>query len=144
MLKTPMAGYAVFAAAVLLAASGCTYTRLSTPSSAGSTPTPPGSGAPTGTPSGAPSGTPMVTFQQVSQQILQPKCISCHSGSNAPNLTSYASFATNTAYIVPGNPSQSPLYQAVQSGAMPQGGPPLTQAELALIYDWIQEGAQND
>jgi len=93
------------------------------------------------TPAASSSPTP-ATFTQVNTQILQTMCISCHgAGGVSPNLSSYSTFATNTAYIVPGNSTSSVLFQQVQSGAMPKGGTPLTAAELSLIQQWIDAGA---
>ncbi len=134
----------------LMLLSACGYTQYKNagsgeaPGTAGTpVPTSPGSpGSPNPSPSGSPTAT--VTFTEVSQQILQPKCVGCHSGGNQPNLSSYAGFATNTAYVVPGNPSASALYDAVQSGAMPQGGPPLSADQVALIGNWISQGALNN
>jgi mono/diheme cytochrome c family protein len=85
------------------------------------------------------------TFTQVNQQILTPSCVSCHhAGGQSPDLSSYASFATNTEYVVPGNPSQSLIYTVTESGQMPQNGPALTAAQEQLLSSWIAASAQND
>src|SRR5262249_51157335 len=85
------------------------------------------------------------TYSQVNQQILQPHCVSCHNPNEQfPDLRSYAAFATNTEYVVPGKPDQSLIYEITKSGAMPLGGPHLTQAQLSLLSSWIQAGAKNN
>jgi mono/diheme cytochrome c family protein len=97
---------------------------------------------PTPDPSSSSGGT--ATFTQVNTQIFQAKCIGCHGSGGTPDLSSYSSFATNTKFIVPGNPSSSLIYEEVQSGAMPQGTASLTSAELGLMSEWITEGALNN
>ena len=118
---------------ILLLGAGCNSTTYKNVPPAGAVP---GNASPTPTGSGAP-----VTFQQVNQGILQPSCVSCHS-SGYPNFSSYSSFAQDPTLIVPGNPEQSQVYIQVQTGQMPQGGPPLNQATIDLIYQWIEQGAQ--
>jgi hypothetical protein len=121
------------------AATGCDYIDQKTPALAD---------APTGSatlPSAASPGTPATaTFQQVFSQIIQPKCLGCHASGISPNLSSWASFAQDTRYVLPGNPGQSDLYIQVQNGNMPQGGGALTASQLQLLYDWIASGAQNN
>jgi hypothetical protein len=124
---------ALLLAAALLA-TACDYVD---PKSGASTP-PPSAAGTGGTGSGP------ATFQQVYSQILAPKCVACHSGSTAPNLSSWASFAQDTRYVIPGNPGQSDVYVQVSSGNMPKSGAALTQGELSLLSDWITQGAQNN
>ncbi len=102
-----------------------------------------GAGTASPTPGSLEPPTQTVTYQQVHQQIFQPKCISCHS-SGHPNLSAYSAFALDGEHIVPGNPEQSEIYEMVENGQMPRNGPPLTQAELDLVYRWIEQGAQNN
>jgi mono/diheme cytochrome c family protein len=94
-------------------------------------------------PTGAGTAAPQVTFAQLNQDIIQPKCISCHSSgsSSGVDLSSYAGVA---AQVVAGNPAQSTLYLQVESGQMPKGGPALSESELADVYNWIAQGAQNN
>jgi hypothetical protein len=85
------------------------------------------------------------TFSEVNTQIFQPLCVQCHgSGGNSPDLSSYSAFATNTTFVVPGDPATSLVYEMVQSGSMPQGGPTLSTADLDLINEWITQGALNN
>jgi uncharacterized membrane protein len=95
------------------------------------------------------SGTPKpigsaATFTEIQSQILRPKCVSCHGSGGSANLASYAGFATNTRYVVPGNAQQSLLYTITQSGSMPPGGSDLTTDQLNMVQSWIEAGAQND
>ena len=103
----------------------------------------PGAG---GVPAPAPgaSGVPAATFTQVNQQILQPSCVSCHSGGQSPDLSSYSGFATNTAYVVPGNAGSSLIYTITASGQMPLNGGALSSSQLSLLASWIDAGAPND
>jgi hypothetical protein len=42
--------------------------------------------------------------------------------------------------VVPGNPEASRLWIVVRDGIMPQGGPPLPEADKQLIREWIAKG----
>ena len=51
--------------------------------------------------------------------------------------------------VVPGDPSGSLLYQKLGTAPpcgdrMPQGGSPLTDAQLEMVRSWIAAGAKND
>jgi mono/diheme cytochrome c family protein len=94
----------------------------------------------TATPTASP--TP-ITFTQINQNILQPSCVSCHSGSSSPGGVDLSSYAGVSAQVVSGNPGQSRLYQAVSNGTMPPGGA-LSQDKIQQISDWITAGAKND
>jgi hypothetical protein len=106
-----------------------------------------------------------VTFTQVFTTILSPTCGRCH-GNDAPMM----SFANKTtAYndlvnvkamgtscrssgetrVVPGSAATSLLYMKVAGtetcGArMPKGLTALSAANIALIQQWINQGAMND
>jgi mono/diheme cytochrome c family protein len=129
------------AAAVILLANigiGCGYVNYK--GDAAASQTVPGSSTPLPGASGTPA---TVTFTQVSQ-ILTTNCVSCHSGSNAPNLSSYSDFATNTTYVSAGDPAGSELYSVVASGTMPKNAAALSLANVAVIYEWIAQGALNN
>ncbi len=108
-----------------------------------------------------------VTFsQQIQAQILNPACVSCHtdegrtpagglnlkSGSAHASLVGVPSSAKPGAVrVITGNPSGSYLVQKLEGAAdivglrMPRNGPPyLTDAQVALIRQWIQNGAPNN
>ena len=116
----------------------------------------------------APSGqTNTVTFStQIQQQILNPACVACHTddgrtpssglnlktGVSIANLVNIASVGKAGAVrVIPGNPSGSYLIQKLEGAPdivglrMPRNGPPyLTTEQIALIRQWIQNGAPNN
>ena len=116
----------------------------------------------------APSGqTNTVTFStQIQQQIFNPACIACHTdegrtpssnlnlktGVSIANLINVASVGkAGATRVVPGNPSGSYLIQKLEGAPdivglrMPRNGPPfLTTEQIALILQWIQNGAPNN
>jgi len=137
--------FVLLSLSVLVAAAGC--------SSSNSSPS-------------APS-TPTVSFAtQIQAQILNPACTACHtddgrtpssnlnlkSGVSISNLVNVASVGKAGAVrVIPGNPSGSYLIQKLEGAAdivglrMPRNGPPyLTTDQVALIRQWIQNGAPNN
>ncbi len=97
-----------------------------------------------------------VSFTADIQPIFTSNCISCHAGSQSPDLTSANSFAalvTNatpaTKYIDTATPSNSYLYQKLMGtqttgSQMPLGGSPLAQSKTDLVLTWITQGAKNN
>jgi hypothetical protein len=146
LMSGPTLSICLLSLSALTALQGCGFTESKIPqdsstsgSSSGDTSS--GSGSTTG--GGGTGTTSSATFTKVYNQILQPKCLSCH-GSGTPNFSSYSSFAGKTSIVVPGNPEQSALYTETASGAMPRGGSALNSDELSLLYTWIKDGAKND
>lgn len=111
--------------------------------------------------------TPALSFaQQIQAEILNSACVSCHtddgrtpsgglnlkSGSAHAALVGVASSRKAGAIrVIAGNPSGSYLVQKLEGAAdivglrMPRNGPPfLTEAQVALIRQWIQSGALNN
>lgn len=85
-------------------------------------------------------------YQGVRKKILEPHCLTCHSGPDAPNgldYSTYDSMVKNPPYqvIIPGEPERSILYVEVETGGMPDGGPKLSDEEIQFVYDWIKNGA---
>jgi mono/diheme cytochrome c family protein len=114
-----------------------------------------------------PSPQNSVTFStQIQQQIFNPACIACHTddgrtpssnlnlktGVSIANLVNVASVGkAGATRVVPGNPSGSYLIQKLEGAPdivglrMPRNGPPyLTTEQIALIRQWIQNGAPNN
>ncbi len=92
------------------------------------------------------SAEPTLDYQGMRKKILEPYCLRCHSGPNAPkglDYSTYNSMVKNPPYqiIVPGFPSKSILYEVIESGVMPRGGPRLSDEEIQFVYDWIENGA---
>jgi uncharacterized membrane protein len=80
-----------------------------------------------------------LNFAIVSEQVLKPKCLNCHSNaqknSGGVNLESFASVRSVLADIK----------NDIQSGDMPRAPiPPLTDEEKFLVLAWIQIGAPKD
>ena len=107
------------------------------------------------------------TFTAVYTEILQPTCSPCHQPGGEGAFQDFSSQAAaysalvgakasgpscgsgGAIRVVPGNASQSLLFQKVSEASlpcgspMPLGGPPLPSAQVMLIEDWINAGAPN-
>jgi hypothetical protein len=99
-------------------------------------------------------------FQSIQDNVLTPICTTCHAGGAAPlglRLDEGASYAMlvnapsvevpDVLRVNPGNPDESYLIQKLEGSAavgdqMPLGGPPLPAETIAVIRQWIVEGAQ--
>jgi len=139
--------FVLLSLSVLVAAAGC--------SSSNSSPS-------------APS-TPTVSFAtQIQAQILNPACTACHTDdgrtpssnlnlksgvaiSNLVNVACVCPGHSSVMRVIPGNPSGSYMIQKLEGAAdivglrMPRNGPPyLTTDQVALIRQWIQNGAPNN
>lgn len=102
------------------------------------------------------------TFDSIQANVLTPVCTTCHSGAAAPlglRLDEGASYAllVNAPSIEvpalnrvqPGDPDASYLVQKLEGtatvgGRMPLNQPPLPPATIAIIRQWIADGAQAD
>jgi mono/diheme cytochrome c family protein len=92
------------------------------------------------------------TFSSIRANIFAPKCLSCHSGTSpqaginleSPDTIVASAAMHGHAIIVPGVADESHLVEVVEQGTMPPGGPKLSDAEIAAIRDWINQGAQNN
>ena len=100
------------------------------------------------------------TFDSIQANVLTPACTGCHSGAGAPlglRLDEGASFALlvnapssevpTLLRVSPGNPDDSYLIHKLEGtaavgGRMPLGGPPLPAETIAVVRQWIAEGAQ--
>lgn len=107
------------------------------------------------------SGTLQPTFQSIQDNVFTPICTGCHAGAGAPvglRLDAGSSYAllVNAASaevpslqrVTPGNPDASYLIQKLEGTAavgsrMPLNGPPLPAATIAVIRQWITDGAQS-
>ncbi|HYI08690.1 MAG TPA: hypothetical protein VEK57_06440 [Thermoanaerobaculia bacterium] len=107
---------------------------------------------------------PTATFTRVQTEIFTPTCanLGCHDplGQQSQMVLStgraYASTVgvpsvemPNLMRVAPNDPANSYLYRKVTGAGitgdrMPQGKPPLTDAQIRLIRDWIRRGAPND
>ena len=100
-----------------------------------------------------PSPQASVSFANDIEPILDRSCRSCH-GDTAPmgrlDLSSRESLLRGGARgsdLVPGNAEESRLYRRVaglEKPPMPAKGSPLTAVEIAVVKQWIDEGATWD
>ena len=84
-----------------------------------------------------------VDYETEIQPIFNNNCGNCHLGNSSGdvNLSSYEN-TMNSDVITPGNHEQSTLWDEINSGNMPQGNnPELSEEEIDLIAQWIDEGA---
>lgn len=107
---------------------------------------------------------PNATFTRVQNEIFTPTCatIGCH---NPIGQQSQLVLTAGQAYgnivnvpsvempqlrrILPGDPASSYLYRKITGAGitgdrMPQSLPPLSDAQIRLVRDWIRRGAPND
>jgi hypothetical protein len=105
------------------------------------------------------SGTLQPTFQSIQDRVFTPVCTGCHAGASAPlglrlnEGSSYALLVNASSVEVPalrrvqpGNPDASYLIQKLEGTAavgsrMPLNQPPLPAATIAVIRQWIANGA---
>jgi hypothetical protein len=113
---------------------------------------------------GGPPIDPTATFTRVQNEIFTPTCaqLGCHHPIGQQSqlvLTAGQAYAqtVNVASVempslrrvAPGDPANSYLYRKITGAGitgdrMPQGLPPLSDAQIALVRDWIRRGAPND
>ena len=85
-----------------------------------------------------------VDYDSEIQPIFNSKCIQCHGSSAGLNLSSYANImqgSMNGDVIIPYDHAASELWKRVNSGQMPPGNNDLTNDQVDLIAQWIDEGA---
>jgi hypothetical protein len=110
--------------------------------------------------SGGATGALAPSFDSIQANVFEPLCSHCHSGANAPaglRLDAANSYALLVGVasveqpgilrVAPGNPSASYVIQKLEGTAavgerMPAGLPPLPQADINVIRQWIADGAQ--
>ena len=97
-----------------------------------------------------------VSFAQHVMPIIERTCQQCHGGvgpdgeiviEEGLDMTTYEKLMAGSAYgtvIEPGDPDASYLVELILSGDMPKEGDTLTEAEIALISQWIAGGAANN
>ena len=117
------------------------------PAPTGTTPRPMASATRPGRPAN-PNGP--VSFVGDVAPILVAKCGGCHVRGNRGDfsMANFAALAAGTggtlAVIKPGQGSTSTLVEKMASGEMPPGGNKVSDAELATITKWIDQGANYD
>ena len=99
------------------------------------------------------------TFASIQQNVFTPICTRCHAGAAAPvglrldEASSYAMVVNAPSVevpalrrIQPGDPDSSYLIQKIEGraasgGRMPLNSPPLPPETIAVIRQWVMEGA---
>jgi hypothetical protein len=85
-----------------------------------------------------------VSFSKDIWPVLEKFALSAHGGKGGIYLESYSDVM---AYVVPGSPDESMLYNSLIGAKgvplMPPGNP-LPPATIQLFYDWIKQGAKNN
>lgn len=107
---------------------------------------------------------PTATFTRVQAEVFTPSCatLACHdplgqqsqmvltAGRAYENIVGVASVEMPSLQrIAPGDPANSYLYRkltgaGITGDRMPLNQPPLSDAKLSLVRDWIRRGAPND
>jgi hypothetical protein len=94
-----------------------------------------------------------VSFSNDIQPILNQNCVQCHGGVRQKNGVSFAfreealgKGKSGRRTIVPGHPAESELIARITSpdpeARMPYHAPPLPPQQIALLRQWIKEGAK--
>lgn len=102
----------------------------------------------------SPSTDERVDFGRDVQPILTEHCLGCHGGSDpeaglrlGDAVSASSPAASGLAAIVPGQPQESELIRRITSPdpnrqMPPEGEEPLTPAQIALLEEWIRDGAK--
>jgi len=87
-------------------------------------------------------------FPKAVRSLLERRCLSCHNDVDQKGKFSLETrlAAFQDGYVVPRNSQQSHLVQLLESvdgnrPSMPKDGTPLTDADVRLIANWIDDGA---
>jgi mono/diheme cytochrome c family protein len=81
------------------------------------------------------------------QRVFAANCVRCHGGERRRSdvdLVRHKGLDKNHR-VVPGDPLASKLYQAITHGtatAMPPKQPRLSEADIAIVREWIEQGAK--
>lgn len=98
---------------------------------------------------------PIISFHEDIEPILKADCTGCHSKESAGSGLALDSFTAlrkggtkfGTKIIVPGNPKASLLVAYLRGSKkpqMPMGRPPLSEAQIQKVEQWIAQGAVVD
>ncbi len=90
------------------------------------------------------SATTFGTFAWINTNIVQSKCLSCHSSTGSSGGYNMATYTGVKTRVVPNNFAASLFYQRTLDGSMPDGGTRLTTIQLNAIKTWIDSGALNN
>lgn len=95
-----------------------------------------------------------VSFERDVYPLLEKRCNSCHHAEEADGSLDLTRLSTMLrggddlgSAIVPGKPDESPLIKVLHKGGdyfMPKDRDPLAAGEIALLKNWISQGALDD
>lgn len=91
-----------------------------------------------------------VSYSANVKPIFDAKCIKCHgveSTKEGLDMQTYENLmagSRNGSVITPGNADDSELVRLIVRGKMPNRGQKLSDEEIQLITDWINQGALNN
>lgn len=95
------------------------------------------------------SATLEARYSSIKTRIINTKCLGCHSGGNPSggiDLTTYANTVANNIARA-GNPGGSRIVNALErpgNDFMPRNGARLPASDIAIVRQWIQDGALNN
>ncbi len=92
----------------------------------------------------------MLTFEKDVRPIVKAHCTHCHGEEEKPEggvdlrLRRFMDLKLDGGahVVVPGQPAQSELVRLIKNGEMPKKGKQVSEAELAVIEQWIAQGAK--
>ncbi len=91
-----------------------------------------------------------ISFAAEVQPILDASCIKCHgveSTKDGLDLQTYQNMMNGSrdgAVILPGDAAKSELVDLIKRGKMPKRGKKLSDEEIRIIIDWVNQGALNN
>lgn len=74
------------------------------------------------------------------RSLFAAKCVKCHGGATPAagmDLTVSLDALAGLKEVVKGKAVESSLYNRIADGSMPRGGPPLSDSDAGLVWDWI-------
>jgi Leucine-rich repeat (LRR) protein len=85
-----------------------------------------------------------IDYDSEIQPIFDSRCVNCHGNMGGLDLSSYENLMSggiSGQSVIPFDHFSSELWIRINSGQMPPGNNDLTQSQINLISEWIDEGA---
>jgi hypothetical protein len=82
-----------------------------------------------------------IDFDQQVKPFFANYCLQCHGPKRQSSRVRFDTQLGLRAQLTPGNPTASRMYRAMTSNMPPEGMDKPTAAEIAVIKQWITEGA---
>ena len=84
----------------------------------------------------------MLTFEKDVRPIVKAHCTHCHGEEEKPKgKLDLRLRRFMDKVVVAGDPANSKLVEMIRSGEMPEKGKKVSEAELAILEEWIAQGA---